>query len=193
MHKIKAVFNKRISFSSLAVNSIIHKTSTLHKKVRFYNSSLGKYSYIARNTLVQNTEIGAFCSISENCNIGLPSHPINFLSTSPVFLKGTNPVRKNFLNVKYESCPKTFIGNDVWIGADVKIKSGITIGNGAVIGAGAVVTKNIPDFAVVGGVPAKIIKYRFDDETISKLLDSNWWELSETNIVSKFQEFGGFE
>ena len=98
-----------------------------------------------------------------------------------MFLKGTNPVRKNFLNVKYESCPKTFIGNDVWIGADVKIKSGITIGNGAVIGAGAVVTKNIPDFAVVGGVPAKIIKYRFDDETISKLLDSNWWELSETN------------
>lgn len=69
-----------------------------------------------------------------------------------------------------------YIGNDVWIGRGVMIKNGIKIGNGAIIGAGAVVTKDVPDYAIVGGVPAKIIRYRFDENTIKLLLESKWWD-----------------
>ena len=72
----------------------------------------------------------------------------------------------------------TYIGNDVWIANDVNIISGVRIGNGAVIAAGAVVTKDIPDYAIVGGVPAKLIRYRFDRVTIDRLLNSKWWDLS---------------
>ena len=86
---------------------------------------------------------------------------------------------------KIEESLQSFIGNDVFIGANVTILDGVTVGDGAVIGAGAVVTKDIPPYAIVVGVPASIIRYRFDSETIEKLLDNKWWEggISDLNKV----------
>lgn len=188
--KIKSIFNSRLSFSAVLLNCKIDKTAAVRQKSRLYGVDLGRYSYVARNTLIQNTSIGAFCSVSEGCNIGMPSHPADFVSTSPVFLSGRNYLRKNFAEIPYEDCPKTVIKNDVWIGAHAQLKSGITVGNGSIIAAGAVVTKDVPPYAVVGGVPAKIIRFRFDGETAESLKKSQWWELSDGELSNKAKLFG---
>ena len=187
-YKLKSVCSRKNAFSAQLVCTALDTTSAVRQQCRLYYSSVGRYTYIARNTLMQNTEIGAFCSVSENCNIGLPSHPLDLVSTSPVFLSGKNYLRKNLSAFSYDDCPRTVIGNDVWIGAHVLIKSGIRIGNGAVLAAGAVVTRDVPDYAVVGGVPAKIIKYRFDDQTIQQLLKLKWWDW-ENNKLSSYSQY----
>lgn len=127
-------------------------------------------SYIIKpNIMAPETKIGKYVSIAQNVVIGLGNHPINFISTNPCFYSNDQDLSKE-LN---KPC---YIGNDVWIGRNVMIKNGIKIGNGAIIGAGAVVTKDVPDYAIVAGVPAKIIKYRFDENTIKLLLESKWWD-----------------
>lgn len=140
-------------------------------------SSIGNYSYInSRSTIWLGTEIGRYCSISSGCSIGAPRHNMEWLTTIPIDRIGVHPEYcENIIQ-------KTTISNDVWIGANAVIKAGLHIGNGAVIGAGAVVTKDVPDYAIVAGVPAKIIRYRFDQEQIHKLLDTKWWELEPETI-----------
>ena len=86
---------------------------------------------------------------------------------------------------------ETIIGNDVWIGKDVNIMGGVTIGDGAIIGTGAVITKDVPPYAVVAGVPAKILKYRFDEEAIAAFLRIKWWNWSEELIEKRFSDVSG--
>ncbi len=176
--------NKRCSSSAIVFDSKVDKTASIRQKTRFYESKIGRYSYVGRNSLVQCTNIGAFCSISEGVNIGMPMHPMNYASTSPVFLEGNNILQKNFSRIPFQDCPVTNIGNDVWIGAHVQINSGLTIGNGAVIGAGAIVTHDVPDYAIAVGVPARVIRYRFDEQQIKALNASEWWNLSDDEINS---------
>ncbi len=193
--KMRLLLNRKCALSVVTLNSTIDKTASVRQKCRVYDSALGRYSYIGRNSLVQNAKIGNFCSISEGCNIGMPSHPLYLVSTSPVFLNGGNILKKNFACFPFEDCLETIIGNDVWVGAHAQIKSGLTIGNGAVIAAGAVVTHDVPPYAIVGGVPAKVIKYRFDVETIEALQQSKWWELPDKeleNVVSAFSNVKEF-
>jgi acetyltransferase-like isoleucine patch superfamily enzyme len=150
----------------------------LFKNVMTYDSQFGDYTYVSYNSIIHCAIIGKFCSIGPNVVIGYGDHPIHFLSTSPIFYQakkgmfGENLYSEN----DFEHHKKVIIGNDVWIGSNVYVKNGVTIGDGAVIGAGAVVTKDIPPYAIVVGVPAKILKYRFDNETISELLKNKWWD-----------------
>lgn len=181
-NKIRAIFSKRLAFSSTVFNSTVSTKSAIKQRTRFYNSSISDYSYTGRNCLIQKTSIGKFCSISDNCNIGMPSHPIDFVSTSPVFLSSKNILRHNFSAHCCESYKETKIGNDVWIGANVLIKTGITVGDGAIIGAGSIITYDVPPYEIWAGNPAKLIRKRFDEDTVSKLLETKWWAWEESKI-----------
>lgn len=108
-------------------------------------------------------------------------HNINYASIFPFYYREKS-LFQNANTFDAPDSPETVIGNDVWIGNGVTILSGNTIGDGAVIGAGAVVSKDIPPYAIAVGNPIRIIKYRFDKETISKLIASQWWDLPEDKI-----------
>jgi acetyltransferase-like isoleucine patch superfamily enzyme len=150
------------------------------------NSFVGRYSYIGSGTIFGDVRIGRFCSIAGDFSIISGDHPLDYLSTHPFAYNneifGDDPEYRN-IDFKInrpipKPSPPLEIGNDVWIGSRaIILKKVRSIGNGAVIGAGAIVTKDIPAYAVVGGNPARILKYRFDEATICKLEDLRWWEL----------------
>lgn len=181
LRKIKKYF-----FNKEEKNIEIKKFVLMHN-VEFFNSTIGDFSYIARNSIVHNTDIGKFCSIGPNIVIGYGDHPLHLLSTSTVFYdsKTTFDIRSKQDN--FNGKERVKIGNDVWIGANVFIKNGISIGNGAVIGAGAVVLDDIPPYAIAVGVPAKILRNRFDEEFIDILLKSEWWNYSDDFIKMNFE------
>jgi len=142
------------------------------------NSTIGRCTYFA-GSKVGNTSIGAFCSIAQGtCIGGMGSHPVDLISTHPLFYSSTPLVGLTFNNSNlYEDQKRTHIGNDVWIGQNAIILDGVKIGNGSIVAAGAVVTKDVPDYAVVAGVPAKVIKFRFVPEDIIYLNKLKWWDL----------------
>lgn len=165
-----------------------------HTKVDSFSvvvaSEIGKCSYIGEHSSVLHTKIGKYCSISNYCTIGGGGHPINWVSTSPVFNTGGSILHFRYTDLEYEPFCITIIGNDVWIGANSMIKGGITIGDGAVIGMGAVVTKNVGPYEIWAGNPARCIKKRFDDATITELCKTKWWDFSEEKIRNKSKYFG---
>lgn len=172
-------FFKKIIRGKTILNSKIDKTAKVYSGCLFYNSSLGKYSYLGYDCEIQNCEIGAFCSIAGSVIIGGAQHPLNWVSTSPVFYNIAGGTGRHLGDLTVSETKKTTIGNDVWIGHRAIIMAGVNVGDGAVIGAGAVVTKDVPSYAIVAGVPAQIIRYRFDQEIIQKIKNSKWWDLSD--------------
>lgn len=145
-------------------------------------SYLGRGLYIGNNTLIYSCDhIGDFCSISSDVKIGLIQHPKDRLSTSPLFYSsGRGLIDKTSFD---DSERRAWIGHDVLISANALVLNGVKIGNGAIIGAAAVVTKDVAPYAIVAGVPAKVIGYRFDEKTIEALLKSEWWKLNLSEIT----------
>lgn len=185
----KNLINPRISnFALISGKTKIDKTAYIYRGVKAKKASIGAYTYVAAHTDIENAQIGKFCSIADHCRIGMGAHTLKCLSTSPIFTQRQNgcKIQWTYSNIgdKPLEANTVFIGNDVWIGSHVLINGGVRIGNGAVIGAGAVVVKDIPPYAVAGGVPARIIRYRFSEEIISKLENLEWWNLPE-NIIKK--------
>lgn len=149
-------------------------------------SSVGKYSSIGRYTKIINSRIGSFCSISWDVTIGATSHPTTRLTTHAFPYV---PYAGKFVKESRQGKVYTTIGNDVWIGCNSVILPGVKISDGVVIGAGSVVTKDVPPYAVVAGVPAQIIRYRFDDETICFLMELKWWNWSREKIQENIDLF----
>ena len=182
-----------ISVLCIIQNSKINSTAAICSGVRFYRSSIGKYSYIGNNSFITDTEIGNFTSISTDCYIGGATHPLDWVSTSPVFHKWENIMKKNFARHEFEIFNKTKIGNDVWIGNRVMIKAGITISDGAVIGMGSVVTHDIGPYEIWAGNPAKLIRKRFEEDTISEFEKIAWWNWSDDKIEDYANLFNSVE
>jgi acetyltransferase-like isoleucine patch superfamily enzyme len=159
----------------------------IYKNCIINHSEIGDYSYVYHDCLVQNTKIGNYCSIAHEVIIGLGNHPMENFSTSPIFYKVKNPARLKIVNkdTDLQLYKEIMIGHDVWIGARAIIMDGVKIGNGAVVAAGAVVTKNVPPYTVVGGIPAKIIKNRAIEDNISRWSKSEWWNLSPDKVLNK--------
>lgn len=169
-----------------AKNSIVSRDCTFegnnYVAGELYECQFGYGSYVHKNSVLKGVKVGRFCAIGENVNVRLFQHPTHMVAISPCFYRKEHTL-KTFVNENYyedlqsnEEGFSVVIGNDVWIGQGVSIKSGIRIGDGAVIGAGAVVTKDVEPYAIVGGVPAKVIRYRFTSEQIESLLKIKWWE-----------------
>lgn len=163
-------------------SSNIHSTSKVEAGSEFINSTMGRYSFCGYDCDINSCDIGSFTSIANGVVIGGGMHPMDWVGMSPVFYSGRDSVKEKFSNYERQEIKRTKIGNDVWIGRNVLIKQGVTIGHGSVIGMGSVVTKDVAPYSIVGGVPAKEINKRFDENIVSQLLESNWWDLPEEEL-----------
>lgn len=179
--KILKLLLLKFKYKTSEIHSLqISRDIILGNEVKIYegvyighNCVIGDYSYINPKSYVDdNTTIGKYCSISREVIIGVGDHELNGVTTHPIgYSKQWNDL------IKESSCfmRATTIGNDVWIGARAIILNGLTVGDGAVIGAGAVVTKDIPPYTIVAGVPAKELKKR-------RVKKANWWNLSKEEV-----------
>lgn len=185
------IFRPNISsFALIDIKSKVSKKAKIYRQSKIYNSEVGDYSYIGPRSQIINAEIGKFCSVAFDCNIGLASHTLSHISTSPIFTECKNGTGYRWVKAdKYKNIKVVRLGNDVWVGTKSIIMSGVEIGDGAVIAAGAIVTKDIPAYAIVGGIPAKIIKYRFDLPIRELLQGKKWWNLPEKELKSKICYF----
>lgn len=188
---LRYLLQRGVSLGALVDDrSCINHKAKVNRSARIINSSIGRYSYIGIGSWVCETDMGAFCSIASNVNIGLGNHTMSLKSTSPIFTEARNATGYSW--IKQSVAPpfkRVKIGNDVWIGYGALILGGVTIGDGACIGAGAIVTKDVPPYAIVGGVPAKILKYRFSENTIDELLKEKWWNKADSELKKEIRYF----
>lgn len=174
-------------------NCIISHHSAVCGKSELTNCTIDNYTYVGYQCFMVNTDIGKFCSIADRVSIGGAIHPMHYISTSPVFHEGNNVLHTNFSKHIYVQTPRTIIKNDVWIGQGAFIKAGTVIENGAVVGMGAVVTKNIGPYEIWAGNPARFIRKRFNEDQISQLNKSEWWNLSTVELKEIAHVFNDFD
>jgi acetyltransferase-like isoleucine patch superfamily enzyme len=152
--------------------------NTLSAGVVLSNVTMGDFSYVGENSRIINSDIGKFSCIGHEVLSGLGKHPSrDFVSVHPIFYSPNRQVQITFASPPFwEEFAQIKIGNDVWIGARAIILDGVTIGDGAIVGAGTVVTKDVPPYAIVGGVSATILRYRFEPTEIDFLNRLKWWD-----------------
>ena len=163
------LFHPRVNFGK---DTFISISSTVDS-----SSKLGRYIYIAKRVIISNSSIGNYSAIGPDVKIGLGEHNYRAISTSM-------RISINESDLLEGEC---VIGKDVWIGAGAVILRGVKVGDGAVVGANAVVTKDVDSFSIVGGVPSRLIKYRFDKEKMDLIKDSEWWNLNPEEAKSKLK------
>jgi chloramphenicol O-acetyltransferase type B len=163
--------------------SLMESQTVIYPRSRLSEVRFGSYSYVNEQALMRGVSVGRFSSIGPHFLCGYGEHPSDLVSTSPVFYSTRNQCGKSFADKDYFAEERaTSIGHDVWVGTRVFVRDGVSIGNGAIVAAGAVVVKDVPDYAIVGGVPARVIRFRFADAVIRQLLEIEWWNWSEDKL-----------
>ena len=185
---IRKIFNR-----CAVKKSKIDSTARVDSGSIVVESEVGKYSYIGEHTSLLYVKVGNYTSISNYCAIGGGSHPIEWVSTSPVFNNSKSILGVSLSLNEYDPFNETKIGNDVWIGSHCLIKSGVKIADGAVIGMGSVVTKDVGPYEIWAGNPARLIRKRFDDTMIQRLLEVKWWEWEYERIVKYADTFNSVD
>ncbi|NQX40296.1 transferase hexapeptide (six repeat-containing protein) [Pedobacter steynii] len=161
-------------------NTTFDQFNIINRNVTIDSCTIGSHTYVQKKSTIFNAEIGRFCSIASGVSIGPGIHKVDGVTTHPALYLKNTPLRKVYSKEdRFQSSKRTTIGHDVWIGERAIIIDGVNIGNGAIIAAGAVVTKNVEAYSIVGGVPSKFIRYRFDKEVASRINESEWWNNSE--------------
>lgn len=152
---------------------------------------VGKYSRIGVNCQITSATVGNFTAIGKDVVITVGQHPTDYLTSHSIFYKKGNWGWHDdwIAPINFVSNKRVVIGNDVWIGRRALIMDGVKIGDGAIVAAGAVVTKDVPPFAIVGGVPAKIIKYKYSQDVIDRLEEIKWWNLPDEEITKRIDLF----
>ena len=152
----------------------------------------GNYSYVVNDSQIIYAEIGKFCSIAAQTRINPGNHPLHraalhhFTYRSASYDMGDADDTEFF---EWRRSHKVTMGNDVWIGHGAIVLPGVSIGTGGAVGAGAVVTKDVPPFAIVVGVPAKVLRFRFDDDTQAALLRVAWWNWPHEKLAEALPDF----
>lgn len=187
----KKIIFKKVSFLAFwdAKSSFTSKTHLLRFS-KLVNVSIGEYSRIGVNCSVTNATIGRFTAIGKDTIIGLGQHPTNYISTNSIFYR-KGQFHDNWAQPleNFEESKRIIIGNDVWIGRKCMIMDGVTVNDGAIVAAGAIVTKDVPPYAIVGGVPAKVLKYRFTTDIVDKLLEIKWWNIPDNKMMRYIDKF----
>jgi acetyltransferase-like isoleucine patch superfamily enzyme len=191
---IKQIFQRKVSPFCYIRKCEFGNIVRIKRFCKLINVKIGNYSYIANNSHIINCSIGKYCSIGPFVKIGLGKHPVDRFSTSPIFYSINNPLGIKLVSRNtFKEFEEVSIGNDVWIGANSIILDGVKIGDGAIVAAGAVVTKDVPDYAIVGGVPARIIRFRFNENIIKQLKTINWWDMDLNNLKNYQNQFEDIE
>jgi phosphonate metabolism protein (transferase hexapeptide repeat family) len=169
----------RIHSTAQLKASKLGRYADIGERVILREVTVGDFTYFERNGEGIYADIGKFCSIAANVRINALEHPMERLTTHKVSYRPNEYFRYLGVDADFRArrqAKRVTIGNDVWIGHGAVITPGVTIGHGAVIGANAVVTKDVAPYHVVGGVPARVIRKRFDEKIIEKLLELCWWD-----------------
>jgi phosphonate metabolism protein (transferase hexapeptide repeat family) len=172
-------------------DTVFGRFNEVGARTRVAESVLGDYAYIANDTDIIYSEIGKFCSIASQVRINPGNHPVERAALSHFTYRaskfGLGPDEPEFFD--WRRSHRVTIGHDVWIGHGATIMAGVTIGCGAVIGSGAVVTKDVPDFAIMVGVPAKPLRLRFAPEICAQLKQIAWWDWSHAQLAAALMDF----
>ena len=153
----------------------------VHADCVLARTRVGRHSFIAAGAHLRHCEVGAFCSIGPWVRAGLGRHPARgFVSTHPAFYSTAGQAGAAFVaENRFPESLEIRLGNDVWVGAQAFIADGVTVGDGAIVGAGAVVTKDVEPYAIVGGVPSRVLRMRFEPDDIQFLRQLEWWNRDE--------------
>ena len=190
---IRNLFNPAVSlFCLIDHRSHVSRKAKVYRGKKVYHSSLGDYSYLGGGSSLVYARVGKFCSIAGDVKIGMGTHTLHYLSTSPIFTEKHNGTGASWVDSVVDNpFLPVVVGNDVWIGERAMVLGGVTVGDGAIIGAGAIVTKDVPPFSIVAGVPARVIRDRFPESVKEAVLETGWWDLPEEELkenIGLFQE-----